>query len=212
MAGWESLLQSSLEQDIARKRANPGVANFGTFVQTAMALGMKKKEETEQEARAGRTAAKTAIYSKYPRLAAQELGVDTSTLPTTGITQPPGTALSQVTYDEYGNPQTTFKSTAVSEGDLADMYNRTILDIDKTNAQYSFMKSYKAIAKPTFEEWKKERGFSSAMNKSITTVSDQELLSALGISELQVEGYLRDNPNITREELFKQLRDKLTNG
>ena len=201
---YRALIQEAINQDITRRTNNPGVQNFSTLVNAAMNLGMQEKQEQRSEATAGRTAARTAVYSRYPSLAAKELNMDTSTLPSSNITQPPGTSLSQVTYDEYGNPQTTFKSTAVSEGDLAEMYNRTILEIDKTNSLNAILPKYKAIPKPTFAEWKKERGFSANMGMQTTT--DEELLTTLGISEADLEYTLQQHPEVTREQLIQALR------
>jgi hypothetical protein len=203
---WKTLIGSAIQEDIARRKANPGVENFGTLVRTAMTLGIKQKEEVRQEAATGRTAARTALYSRYPQMAAQELGMDTSTLPSTAVTQPPGTALSKVTYDEYGNPQTTYESTAVGEKDLADMYNRIILEIDKTNALNSILPKYKAIPKPTFSQWKEERGFTTGLTTSMQTATDEELLGMLGISEEDINYTLQQHPEVTREQLLEALR------
>ena len=94
--------------DIERRRNNPGIKNFGELIRTAMALDMKKAEEAREEARTGRTAARTAVYSKYPQLAAQELGMDTGTLP--GAPTPPaGFAPSRFTVDESGQTQTIYE-------------------------------------------------------------------------------------------------------
>jgi len=201
---YRALIQQAIGQDIERRRANPGVQNFGALVQAAMNLGMQEKQEARQEAVAGRTAARTAVYGKYPSLAAKELGMDVSQLPSTATTAPQGTSLSQVTYDEYGNPQTTFKSTAISEGDLAEMYNRTILEIDKANSLNAILPKYKAIPKPTFAEWKRERGFD--VNMGIQTGTDEELLFSLGITEEDIQYTIQQHPEVTRSQIIEAIR------
>jgi hypothetical protein len=112
VADWQTLIGSTIEQDIARKRANPGVQNFSKLVETAMNLRLKKAEESRTEASNARTAARTAVYGKYPQMAAKDLGMDTSQIPAPGtIPQgPPGTTLSKVQYDEQGNPTTVYEN------------------------------------------------------------------------------------------------------
>ena len=90
--------------DIERRRNNPGIKNFGELIRTAMALDMKKAEEAREEARTGRTAARTAVYSKYPQLAAQELGMEAPPTPTA----PPGMIPSEFTVDESGQTVTKY--------------------------------------------------------------------------------------------------------
>lgn len=199
---YRALIQQSISEDINRRRANPGVQNFGELIRTAMAMRAGEKQEARQEGAAARNTARTAVYNRYPQLAAKDLGMDAAALPaTTGVTQPPGTSLSQVTYDEYGNPQTTFKSNKVSESDLAEMYNRTILEVDKQNALNAILPKYKPIPKPTFDEWKKERGFNI-----INAVPDDAFLASLGVSEEDINYTLQQHPETTREQLIAALR------
>ena len=114
---WRNLIQTTMEQDIARKRANPGVQNFGALVKAAMEMGIKQKEESREEARTGRTAARTAVYNKYPQMAAQDLGMDTSTMAKPGEIPagPPGTVLDKVQYDEQGNPTTVYTNPVANQ-------------------------------------------------------------------------------------------------
>jgi hypothetical protein len=109
MAEWQTLIGSTIQADIDRKRANPGVANFGELVRTAMALNIKKAEETRKGAADTAQAASTAIFNKFPQAAAAASGIPIPTTTPGQIPQgPPGTVLDKVQYDEAGNPTTVY--------------------------------------------------------------------------------------------------------
>ena len=142
--------------DIERRRQNPGVINLKEALQYATNYREMLKQEKRAEISGTRTAARTAVYSRYPEVAAQELGMELPGAPS-GITPPRGMGAKKVVYDEYGNPTTTYEAPEMlDEPALANMYNTYVTEVRKTNAQFSTWKGYTAIPIPSFEDWKKE--------------------------------------------------------
>ncbi len=204
MPDWRDLVLQNQQFQVDNAKNNPGLAAMGQIIEFAMKNDIKKAEFKRQETSDIKKAGMAAVYNRYPQIAAKQLGMDTSGLPSSAVTQPPGTALSQVTYDEYGQPQTTFKSTAVSEGDLAEMYNRTILEVDKTNSLNAILPKYKPMPKPTFAEWKKERGFGAIAG--VQTGTDEELLAIMGITEEDIAYTIQLHPEITKKQIIAAIR------
>lgn len=157
MASWRDVIQQGMVRDIERRRMNPGVQNFGTLVRTAMELGIEKKKEERGEAAGARNIARSAIYQRYPGMAAEAAGME---LPE-GAGTPPGAPEDmepyQVTYDETGRPTTVYRAPEkLDEPTLAKMYSQFITEIRATNAKYGLDKTYVPIPIPSFAAWKME--------------------------------------------------------
>lgn len=210
MAGgaWKQLVARSMEEDIAARRANPGVANFGALVKAAMTKGGTIQAEERKEGASARNIARTAAYSRYPGLATSALGIDAESpeLSTGTFQLPGGVQPSKVVIDEKGQPTTTYEGDVVSQKDMAKMYNELIGDINETNAQWAHVSTYKKQVPPTFDQFKDM--FKSAGTGGITSPAEHEIdfLETIGVTEEHIEDYLTRNQSVTREQLIEQLK------
>jgi hypothetical protein len=75
-----------------------------------MSMDAKKLEQRQQEESDIRKAGATAVFNKFPQIAAKQLGMDTTGMAQPGQTPqaPPGTILDQTTIDESGNQVSKF--------------------------------------------------------------------------------------------------------
>ena len=157
MAGWRELIGQHLQTDTAVRQANPGVAAFGQLVKNAMMMGVQRKKEVRAEAAAGRTAARTAAYSRYPAAAAEAIGMDVPT--TTTTTVPEGSLPYETKVDESGKVTQTYRPPkAVTESQLLELYNDYMVKTQKTNADTATLRAItgkegEAIPILPFRQW-----------------------------------------------------------
>lgn len=205
---WQSLIEQTIQQDIARKRANPGVANFGELVRTAMNLKMQGKQEERTEASGARNAARSAVYNKYPGLAAQSLGMDTSTMPQPGTIPkgPPGTILDKVQYDEQGNPTTVYTNPVANQPQSTWGQNQKVEAL-KTGLRMGKVVIGKEFGEPSIYETKD-------MTDALAAIQDAGLSPSLFSEELKLYDVVetRSIPIKIKGRRTNRLAQKLKDG
>lgn len=204
MGSWRELVAGSIQTDVARKRADPTVTNFGEIVRAAMKLGIEKKKEARAEATATRGLARQATFQRYPDVAAKEAGVDVPAETTGMPTAPEGTELAQVTYDEAGRATRTFKAPqALDPKTLGTMYNSTVMEIRKHNAMWAGNPEAQ-IPIPNFDEWMNEQFPNLVDSGGTDTGSDPSVLYGLKPDDIPIE----DWDLATMQERIELLEDR----
>ena len=102
---WRQLVTGAIGEDIQARRAG----SLASSLPIALKELDKQAESKRAEARVGRTAARTAVYSRYPDVAAQELGME---IPegAGGAEAPEGMRGTKVVYDAQGRPVRTYEA------------------------------------------------------------------------------------------------------
>ncbi len=219
---WRELINQFVRQDFQTRMSNPGVENFGELVRTAMNLDMQKAAEGRQEASGARNVARTALYSRYPKMAAQDLGVDATKVASATPILPGNARPTKFTVDETGQVTQTYETPGmVEEKDYAKMYNDYVTEIRKTNAQWSHIKTYKPVPIPTFTQWKQE-AFGQTSSSPVPlpgggTATPVKELSDLNIpvdqiNEESIQYTLQQHPEVTREQLIESIKKAVAQG
>jgi len=199
MADWQTLLASNMEQEIARKRANPGVANFSTLVNTALGLGIKRKETAMQ-----------AAYQQYPEAAAADAGVTIPPKQPISAEGPAGTQLTKVQYDERGNPTTVYENPATMGG------GPSWGQAQKVEALKTGLRMGKVIIGREFGEpsvYPENIGEIMTMEHALRAIQDAGLDPALFSEELKLYDVVEERswpPNKKDGRIMQKLRDGRT--
>jgi len=204
---WREAVLQNMKLDLARRANNPAIENFGQLIRLSMARSEKERESALTETRTARTAARTALYSRYPSLAAKATGEELPAGAGT-IAIPEGTKLGKVVYDETGQPTYTFESVELDESKLATMYNSYVTEIKKADSLNPgiALGKQKPTPIPTFKEWKTTM-FPDKTTQE-TQLDDDEVFSTVGATEEDIS-YTMQQEGLTREQLAELLRQQL---
>ena len=188
---------------VANAQNNPGLASLGKIIQFAMEKDIKKGEVARQEASDIRKAGVTAVFNKYPGLAAKQLGMDT-----TGMTQPgqvpqapPGTVLDQTTIDESGNQVSKFVNPAQNPPSGGPSWGQEQkVSALKTGLRMGKVVIVKEFGEPSVYEAK-------TMEDALKAIQDAGLSPSLFADELQLYDVVEQRKDKKSGRVMQKLKD-----
>ncbi len=207
MAPYQSLIENTINADIERKRANPGVANLGALIRAAMELSMTKAKEGREAEAGNLNAARSAVYNQFPEVAGQVAGLEIpQTTPNTIPQGPPGMALSRVQYDEKGRPTTVYEN-PTAQAPTPSWGQEQRVEALKTGLRMGKVVIGKEFGEPSVYEAK-------SMEDALKAIQDAGLSPSLFGEELKLYDIVEERAILVRQgkKKVKRLAQKLADG